>query len=122
MTTLTMSAGALLNAAPALAGLAGNRLPIGVSVKVARMGRIVAEFHNELMKHINPLIAKHTDGGSAISPEDSGHAAFMEDAATHFDEVLEVEVETVSLSDLSLPGVKITGRQIAVLRELGFVT
>lgn len=120
MTTLTIPAGALLSTVPALASLADNRLPIGVSVKVARMGRIVAEFHAELMKHIVPLIAKHTDGGSAISPEDTGHAAFMEDAASHFDEKLAIEVETVSLSDLSL--VTIAPTHIDLLLELGFVT
>ena len=122
MTTLTMPAGTLLDAAPALAGLAGNRLPIGVSVKVARMGRIVAEFHAELMKHIVPLIAKHTGGGSKISPGDSGHAAFMVDAEEHFGEMLEIEVETVALSDLSLPDVTIEPTHIDVLLELGFVT
>ena len=123
MTKITMSAGALINTTPALEDLSANRLPIGISVKVGRMRRVVAEFHVALMEHVVPLIAKHTDGGDSIGPDHKNHAAFTVDAKPHFEEEIELEVETVALSALeSTPDVSIEPNHIAVLLELGFIT
>lgn len=123
MTKITMPAGALLKVTPALEDLSANRLPIALSVKVGRMQRVAAEFHGAFMQCVLPIIAQHTGGGDSIGPEHEGHAAFMVEAGPHFEEPVELEVETIALASLeAVEGVAIQPNNLSVLRELGFIT
>ena len=122
MTKIVMTAGALLKVMPALQALCANRLPITLSVKVSRMHRVTAEFHGALMQHIVPLIAKHTDGGNEIGPDDGNHPAFLADAKEHFAEQIELDIDPVALSALeTAPDVSIEPHHVDVLLELGFI-
>ncbi len=100
-----------------------RRFPIGLSVKVGRMRRVVAEFHAELMVRVGPLIQKHTGGDRAIGPGHEGHPEFVVEAGPYFGEVVELELEPITLAELeAVEGLDALPDSTQVLIGLGFIT